>query len=340
VKNVLCLYPFDAAAQKRLRAVSPQLDITFGNADSQAGVDALADPAADALLANFYPADPTRLPALKWLGLVGAGVEHLKKADPWSRGITVTNGSGLQAGAIAEYVLASMLTSTQRITDRQLAQVDRSWPSPWTEPWLALLGSSLRGRTLTVVGYGSIGREIARLAHAFGVRVLAVKADPASKVDRGYAPAGLGDPEGLIPERFVATSDLRDVFAQSDFAVLAMPLTPSTERVIDAAAIAALPKDAVLINVGRGRVLDEDALRAALERGAIRGAVLDVASSEPVPADSALWRTPRLVLTPHISAINEPRGFWALVAALMSENLARYAHGRPLLNVVDGNAGY
>ena len=340
MKRVLCLYPFDAAVRAHLRAISSELDITFAGSDNQAGVDALADPVADALLANFYPADPARLPKLRWLGLVGAGVEHLKKADPWSRGITVTNGSGLQAGAIAEYVLTSMLISTQRVADRQRAQVDRSWPSAWTDPWLALLGSSLRGKTLTVVGYGSIGREIARLAHAFGMRVLAVKADPASKVDRGYAPAGLGDPEGRIPERFAATGELRGLFAESDFVVLAIPFTPSTERVIDAAAIAALPKDAVLINVGRGRVLDEDALRGALERGAIRGAVLDVATVEPVPPDSPLWRTPRLVLTPHISPINEPRGFWDLVAGLMSENLARYATGRELLNVVDGAAGY
>jgi phosphoglycerate dehydrogenase-like enzyme len=280
------------------------------------------------------------LPNLKWIALVGAGIEHLKKADPWAHGITVTNGSGLQAGPIAEYVLASMLRSAQRVTERERAHADRAWPSAWTEPWLGLLGSSLRGKTLTVVGYGSIGREIARLAHAFGMRVLAVKADPASKVDRGYSPPGLGDPDGSIPERFAATRDLKDLFAQSDFVALVLPFTPSTERVVDAAAIAALPKDAVLINVGRGRVLDEDALRDALERGAIRGAVLDVATTEPVPPDSPLWRTPRLVLTPHISPVNDPRGFWNLVAGLMSENLARYSAQRELLNVVNAAAGY
>ena len=102
MKNVLCLYPFDAATQARLRRAAPELDISFAGTDSQTGVDALADPAADALLANFYPADPARLPALKWLGLIGAGVEHLKKADPWRRGVTVTNGSGLHGTAIAD----------------------------------------------------------------------------------------------------------------------------------------------------------------------------------------------------------------------------------------------
>jgi len=340
VKRVLCLYPFDASTQARLRTSAPGVELVFAGADSQAGVDSLDDANAEGLLANYCPNDLSRVPKLRWLALVGAGVEHLKRIDPWSRGVTVTNGSGLQAGAIAEYVLANMLQLTQRVAERQRAHAQRSWPGPWTEPWIALLGRSLRGKTLTVVGYGSIGREIARLAHAFGMRILAVKANPGSRADRGYSPAGLGDPEGALPERVAATREMKELFAESDFVVLTLPFTSATERVIDAAAIAALPQRAVLINVGRGRVLDEEAGTLALERGAVAGAVLDVAAAEPVPADSALWRTPNLILTPHISPINDPVGWWDLVAGLMSENLARYSSGRPLLNVVDGAAGY
>ena len=340
MRKVLCLYPFDAPTQTRLAAISPELDLSFSGTDSQTGVDALADPEVEGLLANYCPGDPTRLPSLRWLGLVGAGVEHLKKADPWARGITVTNGSGLHASSIAEYTVSQMLFFSQKTAARERAQLETAWPSAWTDGWLALLGSSLRGRTITVVGYGSIGREIARLAHAFGMRVLAVKADPSVKSDRGYAPAGLGDPEGTIPERIVRTSELGQLFAESDFAVLTLPYTPATDRIVGAAAIAALPPRAVLINVARGRVLDEGALEDALRRGAIRGAALDVATVEPVPGDSPLWGVPNLVLTPHISAINDPKGWWDLVAGLMRENLARYAAGRELLNVVNGAAGY
>jgi phosphoglycerate dehydrogenase-like enzyme len=340
VRKVICLYPFDPSTQAALQAISPELDITFSGTDSQAEVDALADPAVDGLLANFCPADLTRVPSLRWLGLVGAGVEHLKKADPWGHGITVTNGSGLHATSIAEYTVSQMLFFTQRTAARERAHLERAWPPAWTDAWLALLGTSLRGRTITIVGYGSIGREIARLARAFGARVLAVKADPTAKADRGYTPAGLGDPDGSIPERIVRTSQLGELFAESDFAVLALPFTAATDRIVDAAAIAALPQRAVLINVGRGRVLDEGALVDALRRGAIRGAVLDVATVEPVPADSPLWSAPNLVLTPHVSAINDPKGWWDLVAGLMRENLARYAAKRELLNVVDGAAGY
>jgi phosphoglycerate dehydrogenase-like enzyme len=339
-KRVLCFYPLEADARERLRSLSPALDIVYMEPDAQSSVDALRDSAVEVLLANFYPGDPTRLPALKWLGLVGAGVEHLRKADPWSRGITVTNGSGLHGTAIAEYTLSSMLLFAQRVAERQKVQGGHGWPPVWTDPWLALLGSSLRGKTVTVVGYGSIGREIARLARAFGMRVLAVKADPSVRIDRGYTPAGLGDPDGSIPERVAATSELRSLFGESDFAVLTLPFTPKTDRIVDAAAIAALPPHAVLVNVARGRVLDEDALRVALERGALRGAVLDVATVEPVSPDAGLWAAPNIVLTPHVSAIQDPRGWWGLVGGLMSENLARYASGRALLNVVDGKTGY
>jgi phosphoglycerate dehydrogenase-like enzyme len=339
-KRVVCFYPLEADARERLRSLSPALDIVYMEPDAQGSVDALRDSSVEALLANFYPGDPSRMPALKWLGLVGAGVEHLRKADPWSRGVTVTNGSGLHGTAIAEYTLSSMLLFAQHVAERQRVQLAHGWPPVWTDPWLALLGSSLRGKTVTVVGYGSIGREIARLARAFGMRVLAVKADPSVRIDRGYTPAGLGDPDGSIPERIASTSDLRSLFAESDFAVLTLPFTPKTDRIVDAAAIAALPPHAVLVNVARGRVLDEDALRVALERGALRGAVLDVATVEPVSPDAPLWGAPNLVLTPHVSAIQDPRGWWDLVAGLMTENLLRYASGRALLNVVDGKAGY
>ena len=196
MRKVICLYPFDAAMQAQLRAISADLDITFSGTDSQSGVDALADPDAEGLLANFCPSDLARLPSLRWLALVGAGVEHLRKADPWARGITVTNGSGLHGTAIAEYALSQMLFFSQNTAARERSQLQGAWPSAWTDAWLALLGGSLRGKAITIVGYGSIGREIARLARAFGMRIFAVKADPTTKVDRGYTPAGLGDADG------------------------------------------------------------------------------------------------------------------------------------------------
>ncbi len=340
MKRVICLYPFTTEMQVALRAISRDLEITFAGTDTQAGVDAIEDPTLDALLANFAPSDMGQLPRLSWLGIVGAGVNHLRAGDPWKFGVTVTNGSGLHGTAIAEYTLAAMLFLSQRVANRQRAHAERAWPGVWTEPWLSLLGNRLRGQTLTIVGYGSIGREIARLANAFGMRVLAVKANPKVKEDYGYSPPGLGDPDGRLPAQFAPVSELCELFRESDYAVLTLPSTPATQRIVGISAIHSLPPHAVLINVARGEILDEEALCEALRDGALRAAVLDVAREEPVPPDSSLWKVPNLILTPHVSAIQEPEGWWDLVAGLMRENVARYAAGRELLNLVDGARGY
>ena len=339
-KRVLCLYPLAAEVRERLNALSSSLDIAYGAPDSQETVDGLRDDGLDALLANYCPADLEHVPALEWLQTIGAGVEHLRATDPWARRIVVTNGSGLHGSAIAEYVMANVLRFSQKGPQRRENQAARRWPTAWSQDWQRLLGTSLRGRTLTVVGYGSIGRAVAGVAHGFGMRVLAVKARPALLRDTGYAVPGVGDPDGVIPERVVGIDGIAQCFAASDYAVLTLPSTPATDRVVDRAALSALPAHAVLINVARGRVLDEDALIDALRHGSIRGAVLDVASTEPVPPDSPWWDVPNLVLTPHISAVNDPPGWWDLVGALVFENLTRYAAGTPLLNIVDGAAGY
>jgi phosphoglycerate dehydrogenase-like enzyme len=340
MRRVLCLYPFDTATQKKIAGISSELAITFADPDGQDAVNAIRDDRLDALLANFSPADFTNVPALKWLATIGAGVDHLRANDPWSQGVTVTNGSGLHGTAIAEYTMAAMLTFSQKLADRARNQQQRSYPAAWTDGWKQLLGISLRGRTVSVVGYGSIGREVARIASALGMRVLAIKARPTIKKDAGFSLPGVGDPDGAIPARTGGLEDLARFFAESDYVVLTLPATAVTEKVIDRTAIAALPSHAVLVNVARGKILDEAALSDALSDGSLRGAVLDVAVTEPLPNDSPLWEVPNLVLTPHISAINDPVGWWDLVAALMTENLGRYAAGRDLVNVVNGAAGY
>lgn len=341
MKRILCVYPFDPETQARLRAISADLEIDFSGPDGKQTVNAIEDATLDALLANYCPVDLGRVPSLKWLATVGAGVEHLKAVDPWSRGITVTNGSGLHITAMGEFAVAAMLTFSQKVADRQRnAAGSRDWPAAWSEAWKALCASALRGRTLTVVGYGSIGREVARLASAFGMRILAVKARPDLRKDPGYTPPGTGDPEGRLPERFGDISQLEEFFSRSDYAVLTLPSTPRTERIVGRAAIGALPRHAVLVNIARGRILDEEALGDALRRGDIRGAALDVAWTEPLPATSPLWEVPNLVLTPHVSGISDPDRFWDLVIPLMTENITRYAAGRELLNVTDGRAGY
>lgn len=337
---VRCFYNFDEEMRARLRAVSPRLAITFSPPDGQAHVDDLDDPEVEVLLSKYCPRDPRRVPRLRWLAVPGAGIDHLGSTDRWGRGLTVTNGSGLFAVPMAEYVLAAMLFFSQRTSFRLLAQEQRSWPVPWEDTWLRLLGSRLRGRTITVVGYGSVGREVARLASAFGMTILAVKARPDQRRDTGYAWPGVGDPDGTIPQQVVGMRDMKECLARSDYVVLTLPSTAATARSIDADAIAALPPHAVLVNVARGSVMDEQALFDALKQGRVRGAALDVLTVEPVPADDPAWTVPNLLLTPHLSGISDPREVSIELVDLLCENLRRYSAGDPLLNVVDGARGY
>jgi phosphoglycerate dehydrogenase-like enzyme len=337
--RVRCLYPFAESEQAQLRAASGALAITFSPPDGPMQANAVVDHDAEVLLSNFCPSDLSGLPRLKWLALAGAGIEHLRAADPWAHGITVTNGSGLHATAMAEFVMSSLLWFSQRMRDRIANQEHRSWPPPSEEGWTNLLGYPLRGRTITIVGYGSIGREVARMADAFGMRVLAVKARPDQLADAGYSPPGVGDPTGRIPAEVVSPDEIPRCFAESDYVALTLPWTPATDRIVGRKAISALPRDAILVNVARGKIIDEEALVEALSNGSIRGAVLDVATSEPVPPESPLWHVPNLVLTPHVSG-NNPVGQWVALAALMAENLRRYATGRELINVVSAARGY
>lgn len=338
--KVMCLHPVDAAAQAVLSSVSPDVRFDFGERSTQACVDSLSDPDVQVLVSHHAPADPRKLPRLKWIASVSAGVEEIMATEPWRHGIVVTNGSGLHASAMGEYVVAALLQVTQRIPERLAAQREHSWPAWSSAPWVALAGTRLRGRTVLIVGYGSVGREIGRLLSAFGLRILAVKARPDARANRGYRLPGMGDPDGALPERIVGYDGLPDVLGAADFVVIAAPLTDDTRHFIDRSFLSAMRPDAWLINVGRGGHVDEDALLDALRSGRIAGAVLDVFEDEPLPAHSPFYGLANVLVTPHLAGAGGPKAFWPDAVQLLAENLRRYAAGRELLNVVDAKRGY
>jgi phosphoglycerate dehydrogenase-like enzyme len=169
------------------------------------------------------------------------------------------------------------------------------------------------------------------------MRVVAVKARPDQRAFHGFAEPGTGDPDGSLPEAIVGTDRLAEVVAGADWVVISLPITDATRHLVDAAVLDAMPEDAWLVNVGRGAVVDEDALVAALHAGAIGGAVLDVFSEEPLPAEHPLWSAPNTVLTPHISG--GPNRFDVL-AGLVGENLRRLLAGERLVNETTLARGY
>ncbi len=333
--HVLCLGRFSDAQLERLRAVSPQLIVEQIPTQDFASIsEALAR--AEVLYTFGLPASLEQVPRLRWVQLSSAGAEHLAGHPVMgARHIRITTTSGIHAGPMAEYVMAVMLAWARRLPTTLELQRRREWPRG---RWNVLRSLELRDSVLGIIGYGSIGREIARLASAFGMRILALKRHPEDRRDRGYIEPGLGDPDGRLPERFYTPDELHTMLGECDYVVITLPLTPATRGLINAAALRAMKPSAFLINVARGAIIVEEDLLQALQEQWIAGAALDVFSQEPLPADHPLWQIDNVILTPHISAITDL--YEERASRLFAENLRRYLAGEPLWNEINREEGY
>lgn len=333
--HVLCLGRFSENQLERLRAVSNRLQVEQIPTQDFASIGGPLT-RAEVLYTFGLPASLEQVPRLRWVQLSSAGAEHLAGHPVMAaRHIHITTTSGIHAGPMAEYVMAVMLAWARRLPTTLELQRRREWPKG---RWNVLRSLELRDATLGIVGYGSIGREIARLASAFGMRVLALKRHPEERLDRGYIEPGLGDPEGRLPARWYAPEELHAMLAECDYVVLTVPLTPATRGLINADALRAMKPSALLINVARGDIVVEQDLLQALREKWIAGAALDVFSKEPLPADHPLWELDNVILTPHISAITDR--YEERAARLFAENLRRYLAGEPLLNEINREEGY
>lgn len=315
----------------RLRALSPALEVVDVSGDPSFDIDELIDPGVEIIVGSRAPADLTRVPGLRWLQVRSAGVDHLAADPPWAKGVLVTNARGVFAIPIGEYVTGAILRINQPLRAWSTDQAAHRWP-PSDDQRVATLA---RGRTAVIVGYGSIGREVARQLDALGLRIVAVKPRPELRADPSFRVPGTGDPGGSIPSRIVGVDALVDVAHEADYLVLTLPLTPESRGIVGGTVLAALPPRAWLINVSRGALVDEDALLDALRAGRLAGAVLDVSSHEPLPPESPLWDAPNLTITPHVSGAT-----LEFLDDLVVENVRRYLAGEPLLNPVDPNRGY
>jgi phosphoglycerate dehydrogenase-like enzyme len=314
----------------RLRALSPDLDVVDVSADAAFEMEALTDPEVEVIVGSRAPANPAQVPGLRWLQVRSAGVDHLAADPPWSKGIRVTNARGVFAIPIGEYVSGAVLRINQPTRTWAADQAAHRWP-PDDEPTATIA----RGRTAVIVGYGSIGREVARQLAALGLRVIAVKPRPEMLHDPSFRVPGTGDPEGSIPDRIVGVEARGEVAREADYLILTLPLTPESRGLVDRRVLAALPATSWLINVSRGALVDEDALLDALRAGRLAGAVLDVFIEEPLPANHPLWDAPNVTITPHVSGAT-----LQFLGDLVVENVRRYLAGEPLLNPIDPERGY
>ena len=302
------------------------------------GFDGHADGPMDdveAMLRGRLPAETFdrilyRAPSLRWVHSATAGVERVLTPSSRSRGLVITNARGVFSRPIAEYVMLMILAVSRRLPELIELQAERTW-----QP---LEARELRDVTIGIVGLGSIGRGVGALGTAFGCRVMATRRRPEAG---SHAADGAGDEPflgSLMLDRVLPPERLPELLAESDFVVLAAPLTPDTRGLISDEAIAQMKPGAWIINVARGELIDERALARALQEGRLGGAVLDTFREEPLPPTSSLYDLPNVILTPHTS--------WSSTRVLdrsvdlFCENLRRFADGRSLVNVVDPDAGY
>jgi phosphoglycerate dehydrogenase-like enzyme len=321
---------------ERIRAAAPGARLVT------VSVEGLADGPLDdveVMLRGWLSSDAfdrllARAPHLAWVHSATSGVERALTPASRERGLVVTNARGVFSRPIAEYVLMMILAVSRRLP--QLLELQRE------RTWQPLEGAELRDVTVGIVGLGSIGRAVGALATAFGCRVVAIRRRPASE---GEEPRGDEAQDGedrsfgeVMLDRVGGPETLLELLGESDFIVLAAPLTPETEEMINAETLAMVKPGAWLINVARGRLIDERALLRALRDGPLGGAVLDTFRDEPLPPMSSFYDLPNVIVTPH-TAWSSGRVLDRSVE-LFCDNLRRFAKGEPLLNVVDPAAGY
>ena len=300
-----------------LETVEARAEVRYTDAD---GLAASLDGAGALFLWDFFSSAVRdvwpQARHLEWIHVAAAGVDTLMFDELATSDVIVTNAKGVFDRPIAEFVLTSILDVAKDVHRSHDLQAARTWQHRETK--------TVAGSTALVVGTGSIGREIARLLSAVGMDVRG-----AGRTSR------TSDPDfGTI----VASAELADHVGWADHVVVVAPLTDATRNLVDERVLAAMKPSAHLVNVGRGPIVDETALVAALEAGSIAAATLDVFHTEPLPDDHPLWTTPRVVITPHMSG--DAEGWTDTLAHQFAGNALRWLDGEPLENVVDKQLGF
>ncbi len=334
--EILITMPVADNLLARINELAPRVKVNLIPAQKPEDVPADVWPRVEVLYTNRIIPTAEQASKLRWIQFHWAGVDHALDAPFLQKpGLMATTLSGSAASQMGEYVLQMLLALGHRLPEILSYQKRAEWPR---DRWERFLPLELRGSTVGIVGYGSIGRQIARLLQPFGATVLATKKDLMNPRDTGYIPTDMGDPDGDYVNRLYPPEALRSMLKDCDFVVITVPKTQHTIGMIGLAEIASMKPTAFLIDVSRGGVVDHAALLPALKDRKIAGAALDVYPEEPLPSDSPLWKLPNVILTPHISGNTVHYNERAI--DLFIENLQRYLNNLPLYNLIDMERGY
>jgi phosphoglycerate dehydrogenase-like enzyme len=310
------------AQLEQLRAAFPEH--TFVRADSdEAALEAIPD-AEIAFSSRITPEHLAAAPRLRWVHSPAAGVGSMLFPEMVRSAVVMTNSRGNSSVTIAEHVIAVTLVLLRDLRLAWRRQNERVWAQNEFDAGASI--RTLRGARVLIVGLGSIGSETARLVSAFGARVVGIR----------RTAAGATAPEGV--NEVVGPAQLIEQLPSADVVVVSAPQTAETVHMIGERELSRMKADSILVNVSRGKLIDEAALVRALDSGRLRGAALDVFEHEPLDPASPLWTRPEVLITPHVSGFHA--GHWPRATQLFADNLHRFAAGRPLANVVNKEAGY
>ena len=326
--EVLTTVPFPEAVMEQLSGLSPRIKITFIPASKVDEIPREVWQRSEVLYTDILLPDLDLVPNLKWIQFHYAGIDFLQGSELLKqKGLKFTSMSGASAIQEGEYVLMMLLALGHHMRGLMKNQEKAEWPA---DRWEKFSPRELNGSTVGLVGYGSIGREVARLLRPFNVTVLAVKRDVMHPQDNGYIVPGYGDPEGDYFHRLYPIEALKSMLRECDYVVVTLPLTPQTRAIIGEEEFKAMKPGAYLVHVSRGGIVDEDALLRALTEKRLAGAAVDVFDTEPLPPEHPLWKAPRLIITPHVSGFSQV--YKERAGMMFADNLKRYLRGEPLLN--------
>jgi phosphoglycerate dehydrogenase-like enzyme len=332
---VLMTVRFPEPLLQRVRAVSPDLRLEVHPGSTAEELPAHLLPDVQVLYTARALPDPEAVPSLRWIQFHFAGIDHVADHPILRSDVRVTTLSGAAVTQMVEYVMMALLGLGRRLPRLERDRAEKRWAENRFDRFRPI---DLNGSTVGIVGYGSVGREVARICRAFGARVLATKRDLMHLRDTGFEPAGRGDPEAEFPDRLYPPQALASMAAECDFLIVTVPLTSDTRGLIGRNVFQALKPAACLVDVSRGGVVDHNALVEALSEKRLAGAALDVFPVEPLPPGSPLWDMPNVILSPHIAGASGR--YFDEAADLFAANLQRYLTDQPLLNEFDLRRGY
>jgi phosphoglycerate dehydrogenase-like enzyme len=320
--KVLISFDLPSLYVEKIRSVSPTLEVTESD-DKEDALRLIVD--ADVLFAGFFSKDMFfAARKLRWIQSFGAGVDRILLPEVVKSQVIVTNAGGVHPTPISEHVIGLMLCFCRKLHLFIRNQTERRWERP--ESWVPTEQvEELSGKTVGIVGLGKIGAEIAEKARCLGMRVIATKRDPSRAASTSV-------------DRLVHPASLDQLLAESDFVVLSLPLTKETQGMIGEAELRSMKRTGYLINVSRGKIVQEDKLIEALRDGWIGGAGLDTFENEPLPESSELWSFRNVIITPHVAG-STPY-YMERLTDIFCENLRRFLSEQPLINVVDKTLGY